>query len=192
MKWKSSLLSAMQTAEAMPHRQGRIRPRTPRTTRSSECCNAMSSAANASGPTEASMADDSTTGIQDSRPIIFVGGEENPGVHARLLGLLIAEHTSGLYRCEARFSNWGTINRTNNFLYFDRRTLDFGKDFQIKLGSDSLFSGKIMGLEASFPEGRAPEISVLAEDRFQDLRMTRRTRTFSDVSDSDVINQVAN
>ena len=138
------------------------------------------------------MADDSTTGIQDSRPIIFVGGEENPALAAGLLGLLIAEHTSGLYRCEARFSNWGTINRTNNFLYFDRRTLDFGKDFQIKLGSDSLFSGKIMGLEASFPEGRAPEISVLAEDRFQDLRMTRRTRTFSDVSDSDVINQVAN
>src|SRR6185369_8408878 len=27
---------------------------------------------------------------------------------------------------------------------------------------------------------------------FQDLRMTRRTRTFTDVSDSDVINQVAN
>lgn len=49
-----------------------------------------------------------------------------------------------------------------------------------------------MGLEATFPEGQAPELSVLAEDRFQDLRMTRRTRTFSDVSDSDVINQVAN
>ena len=32
---------------------------------------------------------------------------------------------------------------------------------------------------------------VLAEDRFQDLRMTRRTRTFADVSDADVISQVA-
>ena len=35
-------------------------------------------------------------------------------------------------------------------------------------------------------------MNVLAEDRFQDLRMTRRTRTFVDVSDADVINQIAN
>jgi phage protein D len=32
---------------------------------------------------------------------------------------------------------------------------------------------------------------VLAEDRLQDLRMTRRTRTFEDVSDRDVIDQIA-
>src|SRR6185312_16453743 len=61
----------------------------------------------------------------------------------------------------------------------------------IKLGQDPIFKGKIMALEAIFPEGQSPEISVLAEDRFQDLRMTRRTRTFSDVSDADVIKQIA-
>ena len=83
------------------------------------------------------------------------------------------------------------MNSTTDFLYFDRSMLDFGKDFEIKLESDSIFKGKIMGLEAAFPEGQSPEISVLAEDRFQDLRMTRRTRTFTDVSDADVINQIA-
>jgi len=77
-----------------------------------------------------------------------------------------------------QFGNWGETNNTTGFLYFDRSVLDFGKDFQIKLGSDAIFNGKIMGLEASFPEGQAPEIRVLAEDRFQDLRMTRRTRWF--------------
>lgn len=138
------------------------------------------------------MADDITTGLKDSRPAVFVGGEDNPPLAAGLLSLLIAEHTSGLYRCEARFSNWGLVNTTSDFLYFDRKLLDFGKDFQIKLGADSLFNGKIMGLEAGFPEGQPPELCVLAEDRFQDLRMTRRTRTFFDVSDSDVISQVAN
>jgi phage protein D len=138
------------------------------------------------------MSDSDTTGLKESRPAIFVGGEENPPLGGGLLSLMIAENTAGLYRCEAKFGNWGSINSTTDFLYFDRRTLDFGKDFQIKLASDSLFQGKIMGLEASFPEGQSPEISVLAEDRFQDLRMTRRTRTFNDVSDSDVINQIAN
>jgi phage protein D len=138
------------------------------------------------------MPDDSTTGLKSSRPAIFVGGQENGPLAGGLLELLIVENTQGLYRCEAKFGNWGETNNTIGFLYFDRSLLDFGKDFQIKLGSDSIFNGKIMGLEASFPEGQAPEISVLAEDRFQDLRMTRRTRTFGDVSDADVINQVAN
>lgn len=49
-----------------------------------------------------------------------------------------------------------------------------------------------MGIEAAFPEGAPPEINILAEDRFQDLRMTRRTRTFDDSSDSDALTQIAN
>lgn len=132
-----------------------------------------------------------TTGLKEARPAILVGNEVNGPLGGGLLNLLIVENTNGIYRCEARFGNWGEKNSTTDFLYFDRRVLDFGKDFEVKLGQDSIFKGKIMGLEAIFPEGQSPEISVLAEDRFQDLRMTRRTRTFADVSDSDVIQQIA-
>lgn len=132
-----------------------------------------------------------TSGLKDSRPTIVVGSEINGPLGGGLLNLLIQENTNGLYRCEAKFGNWGEKNSTTDFLYFDRRVLDFGKDFEIKLGDNSIFKGKIMGLEAHFPEGQSPEISVLAEDRFQDLRMTRRTRTFADVSDADVIRQIA-
>ena len=138
------------------------------------------------------MPDDNTTGIKVSRPTIVVDGQENAPLAGGLLELMIVENTSGLYRCEAKFGNWGTVNNTTDFLYFDRKLLEFGKGFEIKLKDDSIFDGKIMGLEACFPEGQSPEIRVLAEDRFQDLRMTRRTRTFSDVTDSDVINKVAN
>ena len=132
-----------------------------------------------------------TTGLKESRPTVVVDNEINGPLGGGLLTLMIVENTNGLYRCEAKFGNWGEINSTTDFLYFDRRVLDFGKDFEIKLGNDSIFKGKIMGLEGNFPEGQSPEISVLAEDRFQDLRMTRRTRTFNDVSDADVIKQIA-
>ncbi|HEU5133021.1 MAG TPA: contractile injection system protein, VgrG/Pvc8 family [Pyrinomonadaceae bacterium] len=132
-----------------------------------------------------------TTGLKESRPTIVVDNEINGPLGGGLLTLMILENTNGLYRCEAKFGNWGEKNSTTDFLYFDRRVLDFGKDFEIKLGSDSIFKGKIMGLEGNFPEGQSAEISVLAEDRFQDLRMTRRTRTFADVSDADVIKQIA-
>jgi Bacteriophage probable baseplate hub protein len=134
---------------------------------------------------------DETTGLKESRPTVVVDNEVNGPLGGGLLTLMIVENTNGLYRCEARFGNWGEKNSTTDFLYFDRSVLDFGKDFEIKLGNDSIFKGKIMGLEGNFPEGQSPEISVLAEDRFQDLRMTRRTRTFADVSDADVIKQIA-
>jgi len=134
---------------------------------------------------------DETTGLKESRPSVVVNNEVNGPLGGGLLTLMIVENTNGLYRCEAKFGNWGEKNSTTDFLYFDRSVLEFGKDFEIKLGNDSIFKGKIMGLEGNFPEGQSPEISVLAEDRFQDLRMTRRTRTFTDVSDADVIKQIA-
>src|SRR5438128_801222 len=115
-----------------------------------------------------------TSNFKVARPSIAVAGQDEPELAEGLLSLLIVESISGLYRCEALFGNWGTINNKIGFLYFGRGLLDFGKPFQVKLGSDVIFDGRIMGLEAHFPEGRAPEIAILAEDRLQDLRMTRR------------------
>ena len=73
--------------------------------------------------------------------------------------------------------------------------LDFGKTISVEFGppgSDGpVFAGRISGLEANFPAERDPEFVILAEDRFQDLRMERRTRTFENVTDADVIRQVA-
>jgi phage protein D len=134
---------------------------------------------------------DSTTGLNSARPKIFIGGEENTSLVGGLNYLLIAEKTNGLYHCEAKFGNWGPKNNSTDFLYFDRQTLDFGKDFQIKIERDELFNGKITALEANFPEAQSPEITVLAEDALQNLRMTRRTRTFEDVTDSDIFNKIA-
>lgn len=137
------------------------------------------------------MAEEQASGLTESRPDFFVGGEEKPALAGGLVALSIVENTAGLYRCEARFGNWGTKEQATDFLYFDRQVLDFGKDFQVKLAGKVIFDGRVMALEASYPEGQAPEIAVLAEDRFQDLRMTRRTRTFADMSDADVFNQIA-
>lgn len=134
---------------------------------------------------------DSTTGINSARPTIFVDGQENSSLVGGLNYLLIVEKTNGLYRCEAKFGNWGTKDDSIDFLYFDRKILDFGKDFQIKLERDEIFKGKITALEANFPEGQPPEIAVLAEDALQNLRMTRRTRTFEDVSDADIFSKIA-
>ena len=97
------------------------------------------------------MPNESPTGMTDPRPTFFVGGEEKPELLGGLNSLTVAENTSGLYRCEARFGNWGLKDSATDYLYFDRQVLDFGKDFQVKLGDGQLFDGRLMGLEAGFP-----------------------------------------
>jgi len=129
--------------------------------------------------------------FKTARPTISVGEEDRPFLAEGLTRLLVAETVDGLFRCEATFGNWGNVEGRVGFLYFDRSLFDFGKVLAIRLGRDPLFEGRLTGLEARFPEGRPPELVVLAEDRFQDLRMTRRTRTFADVSDADVMNTIA-
>lgn len=139
------------------------------------------------------MPDSATVQIQSSIPRIFVAGQRNQPLEAEMQTLIIRESVDGLYRSEATFGNWGynSSRRETGFLYFDRQTLDFGKQFEVKLEDDKIFDGRIMALEASFPAGSAATITVLAEDRFQDLRMTRRTRTFLDATDSSAFNQIA-
>src|SRR5258706_12957852 len=132
------------------------------------------------------------TAVRTASPTLTIDGQENSGLMGGLIGLSVAENIAGLYRCEAMFGNWGLVNGALDFVYFDRQTLDFGKPFQVKIDSDLIFEGRIIGLEAQFSNAGERTITVLAEDRFQDLRMTRRTRTFNDVTDSDVFQSIAN
>jgi phage protein D len=54
-----------------------------------------------------------------------------------------------------------------------------------------VFSGRISAIEGQFSATEPPSITVLAEDRLQDLRMTRRTRVFEDATDADAFRQIA-
>ncbi|APR76886.1 Hypothetical protein A7982_02233 [Minicystis rosea] len=129
--------------------------------------------------------------FRPARPTINVAGKDEDALKNGLLDLLVVETTNGLYRCEARFGNWGKVGTDVGVLYLDRKTLDFGTPLKIKLGDDPIFEGRITALEAHFLEGASPEITVLAEDRLEKLRMVRRSRTFADVSDADVFQQIA-
>jgi uncharacterized protein len=129
--------------------------------------------------------------LESLRPELKVGGTAQAPLSASLLSLMVREDTQGLYRCEASFGNWGDVGGSPGFLYFDGSTIDFGKDFEVTLSGVTLFKGRIYAIEAHYPEGGPPAITVLAEDKFQDLRMTRRSRMFEDMDDSAVFQQIA-
>jgi phage protein D len=133
--------------------------------------------------------------IYPARPKFFVDGEEKAALGEGLLSMQVEETSAGLYRCEATFANWGAKDGTASFLYFDRQVLDFGKRLRIEagggVGAGSVFEGKVTAIEGRFLRERPHEVLVFAEDRLQDLRMTRRTRTFEDLNDADLFQQVA-
>jgi uncharacterized protein len=126
-----------------------------------------------------------------SRPAFEVDGQDQPELAAQLLALDIADEATGLARCEAEFGNWGVSEGQVGFRYFDRRLLEFGKPLVVRLGDERLFEGRILGLQGRFGEGTPPTLRVLADDRLQDLRMTRRTRSFADLSDADLARRIA-
>jgi phage protein D len=129
--------------------------------------------------------------LTSARPSIAVAGQDRPALAGALRSLRIEERLDGLFSCELTFGNWGAVDGSVGFLYFDRRLLDFGKTLKVSLGSDALFDGRISALEATYPDAAPPVLTVLAEDRLQDLRMTRRTRTFTDLSDGDAVRRIA-
>jgi phage protein D len=129
--------------------------------------------------------------LASARPGFAVAGADQPRLDAALIRVVVADNIDGVAHCEAEFSNWGDNNGTTGFTWFDREVLEFGKDFVVRIGSATVFDGRIMALEGRFPQAAPPTLLVRAEDRLQDLRMTRRTRSFDRVSDSDVVNQIA-
>ena len=137
---------------------------------------------------------ETTSALYSARPAFRLDDRDEPGLGDGLLSLMVEETTAGLSRCEATFGNWGTVGGDVDFLYLDRKVLDFGKSLSVRAGDRDteaqIFAGRITALEAFYPPNRPPEIAVLAEDRFQELRMTRRTRTFEDSSDQDVMERI--
>jgi uncharacterized protein len=133
--------------------------------------------------------------VYAARPQFKLGGASQPALSDGLLALMVEETVAGLRQCEATFANWGPKDGATGFLYFDRQLFDFGTALVIEAGSGvgagQIFEGKITALEGRFLRERPPELLVLAEDGLQELRMTRRTRTFESLSDSGLFNQVA-
>lgn len=129
--------------------------------------------------------------LRAARPTFLVDGREQVALAAGLRELEIRETHEGLAALAASFGNWGEKHGVADYLYADRALLDFGKLLEVRIGDEPVFKGRIMALEGEYREAAPPGLGVLAEDTLQDLRMTRRTRSFESQSDRDVFTRIA-
>lgn len=125
-----------------------------------------------------------------ARPTLEIGGERRTILESALLSMELGAAVDSIAHAELSFGNWGG-SESPGFQHFDRKILDFGKDLVVKLGDEIMFEGRIGAIVADFPDGGPPTIGVLADDRLQDLRMTRRSRSFVDKSLADIVRQIA-
>jgi phage protein D len=129
---------------------------------------------------------------------VFEIDDDVKGELARdIVRLEIEETTAGLKTMTAHLVAQGRANGSGEQqqLYLDGSVVDFGKKISVVLGATpaahKVFSGWISGLEANFQEGKEPEVVVFAEDKLMKLRMTRRMKTYENMSDADIASAIA-
>ncbi|HZF28865.1 MAG TPA: contractile injection system protein, VgrG/Pvc8 family [Gammaproteobacteria bacterium] len=130
-------------------------------------------------------------------PVFKVDGEVKGELARDLLRLEVEEDTAGLKRLSARFIAQGPQpgEADETLLYLDGRVVDFGKSLEVSIGpaddARTIFSGTMSAIDAEFREGRQPEVLVFAEDRLMQLRLTRRSKTYRQMSDADIAGEIA-
>jgi phage protein D len=132
-------------------------------------------------------------------PVFEIDGQTYGELARDILRLEVEETIDGLKTLEARMVAIGPPGRSGGeeetLLYLDGRILDFGKNLSVSIGPPEnqriIFNGYITALEINFEEGEEPEVTVYAEDKLMDLRMTRRMRTYENMSDADIAADLA-
>ena len=130
-------------------------------------------------------------------PVFEIDDDVKADLARDIVRLEIEETTAGLKTMTAYLVAQGRANGSGDQeqLYLDGSVVDFGKKISVVLGATpaahKVFSGWISGLEANFQEGKDPEVVVFAEDKLMKLRMTRRMKTYENMSDADIASAIA-
>ncbi len=130
-------------------------------------------------------------------PVVKVGGKVEGAMARDLLRLEVQEGIGGLRTIAVHLI--GTAPRQYDagdvVEWLDGKVIDFGRELSVSAGPPGreyeVFGGRVSAIEAAFDEGDVPHVTVLAEDRLMALRMTQRSRTYRDMSEGDMVRQIA-
>ncbi|HZS35557.1 MAG TPA: contractile injection system protein, VgrG/Pvc8 family [Polyangia bacterium] len=137
----------------------------------------------------------STAPTYHARPTVRVDGQDNTEVTAAMLTMRMVEQEGGLCSLELRLANFGGSSGGPELLFDDEQAVKLGSELAIYSGDvetpQEIFRGVVTGFESEFPEGEPPELVLLAEDKLQQARLTRRTKTHDNLKLSDLASSVA-
>lgn len=135
--------------------------------------------------------------VATTSPVFLVEEELVRDLARDCVALTVTEGVNGLRTLDARFiaAGAGATGPPGTLLHVDGGTVDLGRRLQVAIGPPQaqryIFDGHVSGLELVLDDGAPPVAGVLAEDLLMRLRMTRRTRTWKNVTDAEIASGIA-
>ena len=125
---------------------------------------------------------------------VLVGGSELPDEAALdVLEVRLSDYVEGAGSFTITFNNWNS--QTQEFKYVDGDLLAEGAKVEIKVGfvddQKSLMKGEVTALEPEYAAGAAPTLKIHGYDLLHRFRRGRNTRSFTNMTDSKIADQIA-
>jgi phage protein D len=130
-------------------------------------------------------------------PVFLVGGQLVRDLARDCIRLDVREGVEGMRRLEATFLavGAGATGPGTQLLHIDGSTVGLGSELKVAIGATGaqryVFDGTVSAVELVLEDGTPPTVVVLAEDALMKLRMTRRMRSWTQVSDGDLASSLA-
>jgi uncharacterized protein len=130
-------------------------------------------------------------------PVVTVDGEVVRELARDCVRLIVSEGTEGLRRLELHLLavGIGASGAGDDFAHLDGTTIDLGSTVTVTLGRDDrrryVFEGQVSALELILGDGDPAVVVAHAEDALMRLRMTRRMRTYTRVTDAGLAAELA-
>jgi phage protein D len=125
---------------------------------------------------------------------VLAGGAALPDETALdILDVCVSDYVTGASMFTVAFNAWHS--RDQDFKWLDDEILREGTVIEVQVGFvdhfTTLIVGEVTALEPVFPEDAAPTLIVHGYDRLHRFRRGRKTRSFSNMKDSEVAAQIA-
>ncbi len=130
-------------------------------------------------------------------PVFEIDGDIARNLARDVAWLQVAEDIDGLRQLEAAFYAVDPFVELadGELVHLDGADIGFGRELAVSLGPDddhhTVFIGAISAIGVEIREDAMPLVSICAEDAFEALRMTRRSRTYRNATDADIARQIA-
>jgi len=143
------------------------------------------------------MADvDTSHDLELIRPTVRIDGQADERVSNLINAMQVEEAEGGLSSLELTFQAMGRLTDAGVAQVFeDEKLIKLGTSIAVYTGPQftptEIFRGVVTGVEGRWASDASAELVVLAEDRLQKARMTRKTRVHEDAVISDLASSVA-
>ena len=125
--------------------------------------------------------------------VIINGSELQPEMMVDLLSVTVSNYIEGANIFSIKINIWDP--KFQKLKWLDEGVFDEGNEIEIKMGYvdnlESMIIGEVTAIEVDFPESEPRSVNVQGYDRLHRFRRGRKSRSFNQMKDSQIAEQIA-